>query len=361
MPDVTIQDVARAAGVSAASVSNLLNGRVDRMRADTRLRIETVIAELGYRPNPIARQLKTGHAPTLGLLVPTLTNPFFGELAAAIEGFALARGYHVLLCNTLRDAGRESEFAEQLLGLGVRGLITASAFGDPQMIPTLIERGLSIVQFDVRLADVPPSGVDTVSIDNAAAARLATMHLAELEHELIAYATAPATMPNRAARLRGYGEALCQCGLGEGIILPIENASEEWEVGDAALGEIGRLAGRQLAALNPRPTAIVAVNDMVAIGVLSGLGEAGLDVPVDVSVVGLDDIHLAAVASPPLTTMRQPLRDMAELAVSLLLERLSDRRRPSSEHLFAAELIERASTTPLGSGRWQVSRALCAP
>lgn len=106
MADVTIQDVARAAGVSAASVSNVLNGRVDRMRDDTRLRIEQVIAELNYRPNPIARQLKTGRAPMLGLVVPTVANPFYGELAVTIERSAQRQGYHVLLCNSLRDGER---------------------------------------------------------------------------------------------------------------------------------------------------------------------------------------------------------------------------------------------------------------
>lgn len=350
MSGVTIHDVARAAGVSAASVSNLLNGRVDRMRAETRHRIEAVIAELGYRPNPIARQLKTGHVPTLGLLVPTVTNPFFGELAVEIEGFARARGYHVLMCNTRRDAERESEFAEQVFGLGVRGLITASALHDPKLIPTLVDKGFSIVHFDVELDDVPHPGIDTISIDNTAAARLSTMHLVGLGHRLIAYATAPATTPNRAARLRGYRDVLREQGLGEGLVLPSEDA-RGMDAGDAALGEVGRQAGLQLATLNPRPTAVVTVNDMIAIGVLSGLSEAGLDVPRDVSVVGLDDIRLAALASPPLTTVRQPLPEMAELAVTRLIERLGDRDKLSSERIFVADLVERASTAQASADR----------
>ena len=359
MPDITIQDVARAAGVSAASVSNLLNGRVDRMRSQTRQRIETVIAELGYRPNPIARQLKTGHASTLGLLVPTVTNPIFGELTAAIEGFARTRGYHVILCNTLRDAGRESEFAEHVLDLGVRGLITAAASDDPHLVQTLVARGLSIVHFDVRLGDVPPIGVDVVSIDNAPASYLATTHLADLGHRLIAYVTAPVTMPNRVARLQGYRQALQDRGLGKGIVWPGPEAADTVDLGDLALGPLGRQAALQLAAMNPRPTAIVAVNDLIALGILCGLREAGLKVPGDMSVVGINDINVAALAN--LSTVRLPLGQMAEVAVTRLLERLADPGRPSSERVFAPELVQRATSAPPGSAGWPLPRVPCAP
>ena len=361
MPDITIQDVARAAGVSAASVSNLLNGRHDRMRSETRLRIETVIAELGYRPNPIARQLKTGHAPTLGLLVPTVSNPFFGELSAAIQESAQARGYHVLLCNTLRRPERESDFAEQLLRLGVRGFIAASAFGDPHLTPALVRRGLSVVHFDVRLSDVPPTGVDIVSIDNRPASYLATTHLADLGHRTIAYVTAPATVPNRVARLQGYRDALRDRGLDEPIVWPLSEPPTESGFEDVAHGELGRQAGIHLAARTPRPTGIVAVHDLVAIGVLSGLREAGLEIPGDVSVVGINDIHLASFTNPSLTTVRQPLGEMSELAVTRLLQRLADPGKPSSETLFAPALIQRTSSAAPGSATWPLARMLGAP
>ena len=361
MPDVTIQDVARAAGVSAASVSNLLNGRVDRMRAETRQRIETVIAELGYRPNAIARLLKTGHAPTLALMVPTVTRPYYGELAAAIQGCAQARGYHVLLSNTLRQPERETEFAERLLRLGVRGLISASALADPQSIEPLVERGLSIVLFDIQRGEVPPTGVDVVSVDNGPATYLATTHLADLGHRSIAYVTTPVTFPNRVARLRGYEDALRDRGLGDGVVWPNRHIPSGFDSGELSHGQLGRQAGLQLAALEPRPTAIVAVHDLVAIGVLSGLREAGLDIPRDVSVVGIDDIHLARFTNPALTTVRHPLEDMAERAIARLLERIAEPGKPSSEFVFAPELIQRASSAAPGSATWPLARMLGAP
>lgn len=348
MSEVTIQDVARAAGVSAASVSNLLNGRMDRMRPVTRARIEAVILELGYRPNPIARQLKTGRAPMFGLLVPNVANPFYGELAVAVERFAQAHGYHVLLCNTLRDGAREREFTEQLASMGVQGLIIAAPPADLELIRELVERRISIAAFDIRLGDLPVPGVDVVTIDNDAATRLAVNHLADLGHRNIAFASAPVTTANRSARLHGYHEALRERDLSPGPIL-VGSPAEGSLHGDVELGVLGQSVGRRLAALRPRPTAVVAHNDMLAIGVMSGLNECGVDVPRDVSVVGLDDIRVASLVKPALTTIRQPSASMAEAALNRLVERLAEPSKPASELVFLPELVKRASTAPPSS------------
>ena len=349
MADVTIQDVARAAGVSAASVSNLLNGRVDRMRHQTRARIEAVIASLGYKPNAAARQLKTGHVPMLGLLVPTVANPFFGELAVAVERAAQAQGYHLLLCNTLRDLAREREFAEELVAYGVRGLLTASALTDPAEILSLTRRGVSLVAFDVQRMDIVIDGIDVVTMDNRKATALAVDHLAKLGHSRIAYVTAPSGTISRAARLRGYKEALGRHGLGDGIVV-IENTPQgEAAYGDTELAELGRRAAHRLVAEPRVPTAVIAVNDMCALGLISGLRETGRSVPDDMSVVGIDDIHLASLLAPKLTTIRQPLSAMADAAVGRLTARLADPASPAGEHVFEPELVIRDSTRPPAS------------
>lgn len=343
---MTILDVAEAAGVSSASVSNLLNGRFDRMRPGTRTRIEAAIKELDYRPNPVARHLKTGRAPMLGLMVRTVANPFYGELATALERIAEAKGYHLLLCNSLRDRDSERAFAEKIAAMGVRGLICCSGTGEPGQFDEYVSRGISVVAFDVDAGDPASEGTDRVSIDNEAATRLAVDHLVSLGHRTIAYVSATARTPNRKARLRGYEEGMAAHGLGSGPRY-VDCAKPGFSpYRDVDHGELGRLAGRHMAACVPRPTAIVAMNDAIAIGLMAGLGDCGLAVPEDVSVVGLDDIQFAALVRPGLTTIRQPLPYLAQKAVEHLLARLAEPDRPPSACIAKAELIVRGSTAP---------------
>lgn len=360
-PGATIQDVARGAGVSAASVSNLLNGRMDRMRANTRARIEEVIAELDYRPNPIARQLKTGRAPMVGLMARTVANPFYGELAVAIERIAQGHGYHLLLCNTLRDPDRERAFAEEIAAMGVRGLIYCSGTGEAERLDEFLKRGISVVAFDVDPRDPLVEGVDTVTLDNEAATRLAIDHLVSLGHRDIGYVSATVSIPSRKARLRGYELGMAAHGLSVGPYY-VDCAKPSFApYRDVDHGELGRLAGRQMAVCNPRPTAIVCMNDTIALGVMAGLSECGFGIPGDVSVVGLDDIQYAALARPPLTTIRQSLAEMAGKALEQLCARLSEPGKPSALHVVVPELVVRGSTAPptaRGKLRTSTKRAL---
>ncbi|WP_029356910.1 LacI family DNA-binding transcriptional regulator [Bosea sp. 117] len=344
MSDVTIQDVARAASVSTASVSNFLNGRHDRMRPETRDRILSVIKDLDYKPSGVARQLKSGQAPMIGLLVPTVANPFFGELAVAVERSAQAQGFHVLLCNTLRDLKREREFANELVAYGVRGLISASALTDLDEVNSLIRRGVSLVFFDVQSLDVGGMGVDVVTLDNAGASRLAVNHLVGLGHRRIAYVTAPTGTISRSARLRGYREEIRANALDFELVVIEEARKRDGAYGDTDLAELGRRAATRIATSTPRPTAVVAMNDMIALGLISGLRDAGLNVPHDISIVGIDDINVASLLSPSLTTIRQPFAEMAEAAVGGLKKRMALPTQSGSEHVFAPELIVRAST-----------------
>lgn len=347
MPEVTtIQDVARAAGVSPASVSNVLNGRHDRMRAETLARIQGVVAALGYRPNAAARQLKTGRSPVIGLLVPSVANPFYGELAVVLEGAAAARGYRALLCNTRRDAAREREFSAELAGHGVRGVLAAPGFCDPDVAAMLVGRGVAVVAIDARRADLGGLPVDVVATDKAAAAATAVDHLVALGHRRIVHVTGPPVSVNRQDRLRGFHAALVRHRLDapDAVLVDDTPGPAGGLAFDEALAELGRRAAARLLARATPPTAVLALNDTAAIGLAAGLREAGFAVPRDMSLVGADDIALAHLMHPPLTTVRQPLPQMAEAAIERLLLRLAGDDGPAVDMVFAPVLVVRAST-----------------
>lgn len=360
MREVTIHDVARASRVSPSSVSNYLNGRHHQMRPETRDRIRSVIETLNYKPNSAARELKPGYAPVLGLLVPSTANQFFGELATEIELAARRYGFRILLCNTLRERDRERQFAAELISHGVKGMILGSAIRDPEGIRRLLNRGISVIAFDVLSSDIGIEGIDTVAIDNVYATQIAVQHLSKLGHRRIAYVSAPVSTIGREARLRGYQEGMARCGLKEYETVIIENAPYARSVyGDTDLVNLGRHATRRLLEDESRiPTAVIAVNDLVAFGIATGLREAGISIPDGISLVGIDDVCIARTISPSLTTVRQPLSEMAERAVALLCARMNDPKCPDSENVFKPELIVRASTAaPRPTIRAFVSRS----
>src|SRR5258706_3199706 len=197
---VQIQDVARHAGVSVRTVSNVLNGRVDRMRPGTLRRVNEAIRILNCQPNQVARLLKTGRSPLLGLLVPSIANPFFGSLAREIDERAQKLGYRLLLGNTARDTEKEREFLESLVSFGIRGVITTSSIGEQGHYAALIERGLCIVSFDRKSGPDASLPIDYVSIDNLEAGRMATEYLIGRGHQAIGYVTAPAKTLSRVDR-----------------------------------------------------------------------------------------------------------------------------------------------------------------
>jgi DNA-binding LacI/PurR family transcriptional regulator len=343
MSNITIQDVAKAAGVSASSVSNLLNGRPERMKAETRQRIERAIETLGYKPSGIARHLKTGQSPMVGLLVPSVANPYYGELAVAIEFAAYEAGIQVVLCNTLRDARREVEFASELMAYGVRGLITASALSDPHGLSSLVEQGASVVAFDVSRDQLAVPGIDVVTMDNEQAVAKAVRELAALGHRRIAYATAPLGTRNREARAAGYLKAIDALNFDYRQQLVASSARSIASFGDTDLATLGREIAMKIQECDPRPTAVVAMNDMLAIGILVGLREAGIRVPEQISVVGIDDINLSTLVTPTLSTMRQPFQTMADTAIGFLKERLNGLGGAPRSAVFEPEFIRRGS------------------
>lgn len=335
----TIDDVARRAAVSVSTVSNVLNGRESRMRAETLARVRQAIAELGFRPNHSARRLKTGHMPMIGLLVPSIANPFFGTLARWVEEAAILRGYGVLLCNTQRSAEREGEYAQAFLAQGVKAVILGSSLQAQEHLAPLIQGGLAAVCFD-RTAQHAPLPMDYVSLDNHRAGAIAAQHLMALGHTELAYVSAPLRSVNRLARLEGARQA-CASG---GASLEVHVSTVAVAQAELEMAEIGRAAAHELMARHCTATGFVAMNDMVAIGLMAGLRQCGLVVPDAVSVVGIDDMFLGEYVSPGLSTVRQPMQAMATAAVERALQRMARHDEPPHELVFVPELIEREST-----------------
>jgi DNA-binding LacI/PurR family transcriptional regulator len=341
MTKITISDVARLANVSTSSVSNVLNGRTQRMRPDTMARIQHAIKQLGYTPNLAARQLKTGHSPFIGLIVPSVADPFFGFFARLVEDAALSNGYQVLLGNSDRDTERERRYAEVLWGSGIRGIIFASSLAKFTHLEGFINNGMHFITFYRSKQSDNRFVFDSIGVDNVQATRLITKHLLSLGHRRIGFISGPIDPVSRMDRLKGYHESLQEANIdkdeqliwGEGV------------TDNYGAVELGRQGAHYLLSLSDPPSAIIAINDMHAFGVYAGVRDLGMNVSDDISVTGIDDIALTGVVDPPLTTIQQPIGDIARLTVEHLIGRLEDDISPTPVHLtLSPKLIVRAST-----------------
>lgn len=341
----TIQDVARHAGVSISTISNVLNGRTDRMGADTLARVQAAIAALDYRPSRAARQLKTGHNPMLGLLVPSIANPMYGTIAREVEAVAQQQhGHRLMLGNTYRDKDVETGFFDDLLSHGVRGVIMISSQLDEQHFEQAAHRGLVVVSYDRRAEPGAAPTIDHVTVDNAAAAQLATAHLLAHGHKRVAFATAAGQTMSRREKVKGFLAAAQAAGLASAAQV-IEGSTQDG-YGDSQMADVGRLLAARIAALPRRPTGVVAVNDLMAFGLLAGFRDAGLSVPGDVSVIGIDGLFLSGLMNPGLTTVRLPVPEMARTLVERVIARMADPGIAPGEFIFQPDLVERESVAP---------------
>ena len=353
----TIQDVARHAGVSVSTVSNVLNRRTDRMRPETLARVEASIAALQFRPSKLAQQLKTGRTPLLGLLVPSMTNPMYGYMAREIEGYAQERyGHRLVMGSTYRDRAKESAFFEDLLAHGVRRVIVISSLADERHFESAVEQGMVVVSYDRGATPGRRSRVGHVMPDNFEAARLATAYLIAQGHKRLAFATVAGMTMSRSAKIDGFHAAAEEAGLRASAQVLDGGPLDEY--GDTVIADVGRATAHRIAAMQPRPTGIVALNDLMALGLMAGLREAGLEVPRDVSVIGIDGIHLAALSNPGLTTVQLPVRAMTRAMVDRCMQAEAPPDTAETDQIFAPErLVERESVAP-PAGR---ARAASAP
>jgi len=330
---ITMKHIAAEAGVSLGTVSHVINNH-SPVRSVLRRRVMEAVRNLGYQPSLLARDLRRNKTSIIGMVIPDITNPFFPAVVRGVEDVAYQNSFRLILCNTDDDSGKEQFYLRELYSYRVAGLV---------LIPTANSHIVDLVETQANVPviclDRCPADWDgdSVAVDNISGAFAATAHLTKLGHKTIALITGSQQLDTAAARLEGFRGAARKAKL--------EVAAEYIQE-----GRFDRLSGyektRILLQQRPRPTAIVCCNDLVAIGALSGLKEAGLKCPEDVSIVGFDDIEVSELTDPPLTTVFQPGYQMGAKGAALLIKRIRGYTEPAQKIVLPTELKLRHSVAP---------------
>ena len=334
---MTIKDVAKRAGVGIATVSRALHGS-PQVSPQTAARIRKVIEELGYRPNTNAQSLASGHSHLLGLVVSDITNPFFPELIKGFEGVALDHGYDVFVASTNYDPARTALCVKRMIERKIDGVAIMTSEVDPSLPDTFSRRKVPLVFLDVGQV---ACGVSNVKVDYAHGILEAVDHLRALGHNRIAFISGPLRLESvrerRDAFLNRIGEPLG----GVRIEPLVEEGNHKADGGFEAMERVLKRA--------PGTTAVIASNDLTAIGALRAIRQHGLRVPEGLSVVGFDDIQMAQFTEPPLTTVKLVRTEIARLACEALLH-LIKTRGTGVEYCMSTSLVVRASTGPARHG-----------
>jgi LacI family transcriptional regulator len=331
---VSIKDVARHAGVSVGTVSNVIN-RPSHVSAEIRTRVTAAIQELGYVRSESARQLRAGRSRIMAMLVLDMSNPFFLDIARGAEQVARVAGLRMMLCNSGQDPAEEAEYLSLFAEQRVRGLLVTPTGVNGANLTSLHRHGIPYIVVD-RVASTDEAC--SVSVDDVVGGELAVQHLIRAGHTRIAYVSGPPTLAQCRDRRAGAAAAIAATGLPESALTVLQV--------DRMTVASGRDAGSRLLGLGQPPTAVFCVNDLVALGVLQAMYTAGVRVPDDMSIVGYDDIEFAAAAAVPLTSVRQPAYRMGQSAAELLIEETTDRGAGHAHRrvVFQPELVVRGSS-----------------
>jgi LacI family transcriptional regulator len=324
--------VAAAARVSLGTVSNVLN-RSNSVAPEKRQRVLDAIETLGFVRHAGAALMRGGKAPTIGLVVLDIRNPFFTELARGAEEVARETGRLLILCNSDESADQERGYLEVLAEQRVLGVVISPVDERDDTLQWLRERGMAVVLLGRRRHDYC-----SVRVDDVGGGELATDHLLDLGHRRLAYVTAPLSIGQYSDRLRGVRRALDRRGLDE-------DSCQVIEVGSLGTAAEGQLASALLCERYPDVTGVTCGNDLLALGVVAGLVRRGVQVPERVSVVGFDDIEIAEQNPLPLTTIHQPKAELGRVATNLLLdEALRGAAHAHREVMFQPQMVVRETT-----------------
>lgn len=338
--NITLKDVARAAKISVSTASKAINN-IDGVSEHTRQRVLNAAKKLNYRASFVPKSLRNKTSRSIGLIIPNILNPFFCTLVNGVEDAALKEGYVVILGSAKEDTRRESSYLDVFSERWIDGIILAAGASeeDEEYIGYIKKRGIPIVFID---REIEEHFTNSIGIDNDMAMYTATKYLIELGHEDIGFISGPLGVKVFNKRLEGYKRALENSGL--------EFQEDLVQEGDeTAVG--GGVATKKLLKTDKKITAILASNDMMAIGSLKELSKAGLRVPEDISVMGFDNIPLASVTTPALTTVSQPSYEMGVEAVKLLLEITKGKKTAKSKIILGTEIVTRESTAHIRKTR----------
>ncbi|HXO19331.1 MAG TPA: LacI family DNA-binding transcriptional regulator [Thermoanaerobaculia bacterium] len=324
----TIHDVAAKAGVSVATVSRVLNGK-EVVRQETSRQVQAAAKALRYVPNVAARSLSSRRSQTVGIVLPDVHGEFFSEVIRGVDVAARRLGYHILVSGSHSDVGEMLEVLKTMRGR-VDGLVVMA----PDVAQAALHRSLPS-DLPLVLLNSADEGRDAITIDNYGGARAMMRYLADLGHRRIAFVKGPAQNADARERLRGFRHAMRELGVA---------APDRQEIGGHFTEESGETAARQALAAAPRPTAIFAANDSMAVGAMAALAEAGVAVPGEMSVAGFDDIPVARYVAPPLTTIRVDIADLGRRAFGLLLGAIERPAAPAGRRdSIATTLVVRQS------------------
>jgi LacI family transcriptional regulator len=333
---VTLREVADVAGVHPGTASRALNAETRPLvNEETAQRVLRAADELGYRPNPIARGLKTNRSYTVGVLIPDLMNPLFPPIVRGIQDRLEEAGYTPLIANTENDPERERIDFERLRARQVDGFITATARRDDDLLTDVAAIGTPVVLVNRRLEQAT---LPAVVGDDRGGMRLAVEHLADLGHRRIAYLAGPQEVSTGYLRYEGFLEAMRDRGL--------EPDPELIRFGDAFTEAEGLRLCSELLDAAMTPTAIAAGNDLVALGCYDVFEERGIRCPEEISVVGFNDMPFAGRFDPPLSTVRLPHYEIGARAAELLIELQGETQAPPPQIQLAPEFVARSSTAP---------------
>jgi len=332
----TIHDIAKMANVSSATVSRVLSNSSYPVSKELRERIKRIASEANYIPNMLGKQLKMNSTTTIGVIIPSIVNPFYSSVMFGIEEVARQNDFVVIGCNTLEDPELEEKYIQTMLEKQVKGLVISSISQNKKLLDMLKTHGIKVVAIDQKIEE---EGICQIEFDYQKGGYMATRYLQSKGHTRIGYVTSQMDRPSRRSICKGYVEAMREAGL-EPVV---EEANTEEVYNAVHIFDTGRLLTKRLLDRKIPLTAIFACNDMMAFGVMNELSLQAYKVPEDVSVMGFDGIDLGQLMHPPLTTIKQPDYEMGKMACKMLLDMMRGEDAPMFDVILQPKLLERSS------------------